>query len=963
MIKNRLPHCLYFDLSWSQSLDFFVPTIYINSSHHAKYLDKIASDEVLKSFGIEKNELPEIHQKLFAICKDLKPENIFKTFEKNPKSKKTFFDLWHDPKIGSLVKNYVDRKTIAFIEIISANNQPFSINIDKDKDFSKSRTVIKTKKLQTLLEFDKKKDGLSYSLMLLLDEMPFCLTNHKVAIITNFPCYLAIDNELFLLDELEGKKLKPFLTKKTIQVPKKTISQFFEKFVKDIVKKTNIEATGFHVEVKNEIVNTKIVVVEDFFSKQFQIDLVFDYDSSLFKNSQLKNTHSIINDNGNNEISVIKFERNFKAEQQIEQKLIDLGFTKNHLNLFCLDNKENPLQTIDFIIQNKKSILEKGFLIDELSVYGKKISNKIGVINLESAEKTDWFDLKIDIKCGDFVIKFAQIINNIKTNNRFFELPNKTFFLIPLEWMTKYSSLANFAKISNNEVKLPKSNVALLQNLEISSTSNATTNNLVYKPSSLLKATLRPYQIQGTKWLLNHYNNKLGACLADDMGLGKTLQTLALLVNVHENLMTTNHDQPLDLFSVITAEKEPLRALIVLPASLVFNWFDEAKKFAPHLSKIKYVGNDRKKMGQKIYNYDLIFTTYNLISKDIDLLKKHQFRYLILDESQQIKNRNSQIFKSINTIAAEHKISLSGTPIENSLNDLWSQMQFINPEILGTYSFFNSYFKIPIEKNKDENRIAELKTIINPFVLRRTKAEVLTDLPEIVEQIVFCDMTEKQQSWYESEKSLVRNELLKIENTNQNKILILSALMRLRQLCNHPKLIDEDSEIGSGKFETVTNYIETIIKSNGKMLIFSMFTTQIEIYEKWCTQNEISFCTITGKVPLKNREAIVKEFQQTAVPIFFISLKAGGVGLNLTKASYVLLLDPWWNPFAELQAISRAHRIGQEHKVHVTRFVTKNSIEEKIIMLQEHKKNISETIIDIEEVPTNITANLSELLS
>jgi SNF2 family DNA or RNA helicase len=963
MTQKPVSYCLYFDLSWSQNFDYFAPTIYIHNHQNAKYLEKKASDEVLKGYGIEKNELPETHQKLFAICKDLKPENIFKTFEKKSKSKKTFADLWNDAKIGTLVKNYVDRKTIAFIEIIAANNLPFSLNINKDKDFSESKITISNKKLQTLLQFDKKPDGLSYSLMLLLDEKPFHLTNHKVTLLTNFPCYITIENELFLLNELEGKKLKPFLAKKTIEVPEKTISQFFEKFVKDIVKKTNIEATGFEVVVKNKIINTKIVLVEDFFSKQFKLDLVFDYEQFKFKNTNPKSTHSFINDKGNNEISVTKFERDFEAEQKIEKKLTDFGFVKNHLNLFCLEGEQDSLKTVDFIIQNKKAILEKGFLIDELLVYGKKITNEIGIINLESTEKADWFDLKIDIKCGEFVIKFSQIINNIKTNNRFFELPNGTFFLIPFEWLTKYSTLANFVKINNHELKLPKSNHSLLQNLEIASKSNATTNNLVYKPPTLLKATLRPYQLQGTKWLLNHYNNKLGACLADDMGLGKTLQTLALLVSVQENLIVTNNDQPLDLFSAVAAQKEPLKALIVLPASLVFNWFDEAKKFAPHLSKIKYIGNDRKNLVQKIHHYDLIFTTYNLVSKDIDLFKKHQFRYLILDESQQIKNRNSQIFKSINTISAENKVSLSGTPIENSLNDLWSQMQFINPDILGTYPFFNNYFKIPIEKNKNEDRIAELKSIINPFVLRRTKTEVLTDLPSIIEQIVFCDMTQKQQSWYESEKSLVRNELLKIENVNQNKILILSALMRLRQLCNHPKLIDKTSEIESGKFETVTNYIETILKSNGKILVFSMFTAQIEIYENWCTQNKIDFCTITGNVPVKNRGSIVKTFQKTSVPIFFISLKAGGVGLNLTKASYVLLLDPWWNPFAELQAIGRAHRIGQENKVHVTRFVTKNSIEEKIITLQQHKKKIAETIIDIEAMPASIASNLDELLS
>ena len=261
------------------------------------------------------------------------------------------------------------------------------------------------------------------------------------------------------------------------------------------------------------------------------------------------------------------------------------------------------------------------------------------------------------------------------------------------------------------------------------------------------------YQIDGVKWLLKNHNLGLGVCLADDMGLGKTLQTLAALVNIQETLNAEIVGVPQDLFSIYEQKIEPLRALIVAPSSLVFNWYNEAQKFVPHFKRLQYIGNDRKLLAKKINKYDLIFTSYAVITRDIEILDKLNFRYLIIDESQQIKNRDSKVFKAISAIKTEHKLSLSGTPIENSLNDLWSQMQFINPDILGDFKFFTNYFKNPIEKQKNENRLVELKNIVNPFILRRTKEQVLDDLPQLTEQIIYCEMDEDQEKWYETEKS------------------------------------------------------------------------------------------------------------------------------------------------------------------------------------------------------------------
>ncbi|WP_378182208.1 DEAD/DEAH box helicase [Aquimarina sp. SS2-1] len=533
--------------------------------------------------------------------------------------------------------------------------------------------------------------------------------------------------------------------------------------------------------------------------------------------------------------------------------------------------------------------------------------------------------------------------------------------------MTRYQKLADFGKINDESILVNKGNYTLLkdlippQELEITDTID-----VVYQPSSKLKATLRPYQEEGVKWLVKHNQNQLGACLADDMGLGKTLQTIATLVFIKEQL-TPETEAPktieLDLFSNPLEIKTYLKALIVLPSSLVFNWAQEILKFAPHLTITLYTGSDRKKIIPYLETYDIILTTYTTLSKDISILKKTNFTYLITDESQQIKNKESKIFKAINEINTSNKISLSGTPIENSLSDLWSQMEFINPGMLGSYPFFKDHFKIPIEKYQNEDRISELKTLIDPFILRRTKEQVAKDLPKISEQIIYTEMLSAQEKAYESQKSAARNLLLGIDMVSTNKIHILNTLTKLRQLANHPKLVDPLTEDSSGKFKDVSSYLETLAKSNKKVLVFSSFVSHLHLYQDWCKSQNISFVSLTGNTKSTDREKIVNEFQENdLISLFFISLKAGGVGLNLTKASYVVLLDPWWNPFIEKQAIARAHRIGQQNNVMVTRFITKNTIEEKILHLQEQKQHLSDEIIDVNTIPDYIEHDLAELL-
>ncbi len=957
-------HQFCFDISLDEKFGFFVPIAYIlDNCDRITYVDKKATSTIIKSFGLEIENLDSNIKNLLSIIDVLKPENLFKKFEKNPKTKKTIFDLLNDKTFGKMIRDFIDSKMNQFLMIINENNLPISLNLKSSKEFYKFRVSTDNSILETKLFFDKNEFGMNYSLQLSENSKLFFPSDKKITIVLNEPSWLVIDTKLYQLFNVNSNKLKPFLNKKTIEIKNEMVSEYFQKFIKDIVKKVDIEAKGFKVIQKNRVISCSINPVEDFFKKKFNLELIFDYDGFAFSNHTLKKTHSNLDNDENNEIQVIQFKRNFEQELQFEQKLIQLGFQKNENNLFSLANKnKDEFEVIHYLIENFENLKSEGFFIENLSISNKKIQTEVATISISSQENNDWFDIKMIIKCGDFEINFSKIIQNIKENNRFFKLPDESYFLIPFEWMTKYTPIANFAKVKNGNLSIPKSNYTILENLDLTEISLKANDEIAYKPSELLKATLRPYQIEGVKWLLKNHNSGLGACLADDMGLGKTLQTLATLVNIQENLVSETQEFQQDLFSIVEQKTEYLRTLIVAPSSLVFNWYNESRKFTPHFRRIQYIGNDRKLLAKKLDKYDLIFTSYAVITRDIEVFEKYNFNYLIIDESQQIKNRDSKVFKAINAINAEHKISLSGTPIENSLNDLWSQMQFINPEILGDFKFFTNYFKIPIEKNQDLNKIEELRNIVNPFILRRTKEQVLDDLPELSEQIIYCEMQIEQEKWYESEKSKARNELLKIEFAN-NRINVLNVLMKLRQLSNHSKLIDKTSEFESGKFLAVTNYIQTLLQAGQKMLVFSSFVKHLDLYESWCKTHKIDFCKLTGDTKIDERENQIKQFQENSdTKIFFVSLKSGGVGLNLTSASFVLLLDPWWNPFAEKQAIARAHRIGQTNKVNAIRFISKNTIEEKIILLQEKKKLLSDSILELENIPQDLDNNLSFLL-
>lgn len=962
-MENLFQFC--FDISFDKNLNVYLPTAYIiEGIDEIKYLNKKATRDVIESFGIVYENLDSNTKKILTSCESLKPEFIFKKFSSKIKSAKTVADLQKDSKIDFAIRQHLKFHLSSFYNLIVQEQFPLCLNIGPEKDFYRAKITVTSTEFEPQIQFDKHDQGITYTLSLKENEITFLPMDSNIEILLDEPGWLVINKKLGRVKELNSKKLMPFLKKKSIEIPSKLVDDYFKSFIPQIAKKIDIEANGFEIELRDKIISCSIQPVYDFFKNCYYLNLYFDYNGYIFDSDKTKKTHSFVDFSIINEPKIIQFKRSADENLYFE-KLNEIGFIKIKNELFGSKSEseiEDPFANIQLVIDYKEKLESLGFTIENLKLESKEIITENHTVSASKETTGDWFDIRIIITIGNYTVYFSEIIPNLKSKERLFQLPDGNYFLIPLEWFSKYGSLAKLAKAENGALLLRKSNFTALD--AIPEIQNEVISKAEYTSSELLKATLRPYQLDGVKWLLSHYNSNLGACLADDMGLGKTLQTLAVLIAVQEQLGFTTKTTNFDLFAnETTIEREPLKALIVLPSSLVFNWYNEAGKFTPHFSKMQYVGNDRKQLASRLNSTDLIFTSYSIIHRDISILEKYDFRYLILDESQYIKNKNSKIFKAINKISTGHKIALSGTPIENSLDDLWSQMEFINPDILGSYAFFTEHFKNPIEKKQNEEVLTELKNLIQPYILRRTKEQVLKDLPELTEQIYYCDMDPDQEKLYEKEKSKARNFLLKTDGSSPDKISIINTLMKLRQLSNHPKMVDQESEIDSGKYIAVTNYLESLVKGKQKAIIFSSFVTNLHFYTDWCRQNKIAFCEITGETPSEKREQQVRQFQEKEEPLlFFISLKAGGVGLNITKASYVLFLDPWWNPFAEKQGVGRAHRIGQMNKVNVIRFISKNTVEEKIIKLQENKKLLSDSLLEENFINNEIESNLKYIL-
>lgn len=938
---------------------FYLPEAFIVSideNNVPMHVRQKAFSHTISAFNIElTSELAAI----FDLIEQLEPDQILKKLDAKKKKNSTLLDFTYDRIVWKKVTMTVDKAMGELLPKLIHGQFQLFLGLNRRvlaKDF---QLKIGEEVLKPYLAFRKNESNVEYKLRLGTEHEIWKIKDKEVIPISNKPGWLVVNGSLYHLESINANLVKPFQEKDQVLIPADSIKTYFRQFIVKIVEKADIEAEGFDFEPIDQLTGAQIIPTQHLFTKKWMISVKMVYRNFSFLWSDTKQRKTFL-EFEQDEFSIVKIERNQSQEQTMLQFLLnhpDLEVWENYFVLRPeLDVKTN---VIEWLSEVKNEWIEKGFEVIAPEVDDQIIRLEKPSIQIKSNQERDWFDIHGWVKVGPFEFPFKHLMRNIRSGDRYYQLEDGSLFLIPEEWFTRFKSLAQFASDHKEGLKLEKNQYTLLEELGLQNDELPSSDYkaIDFVPSEHLQANLRPYQIDGVKWLIHLYNHSLGGCLADDMGLGKTLQTIALLLHVKREKAqkAKDHDplKQLDLFHNKDQKGmfKTLGCLIVLPASLVFNWRTEIMKFAPILSVYVHTGSRRQKDIRVLSRFDIILTTYQTALRDADLFEEMDFEYIILDESQQIKNRESKVFKSLNSFKSKYKLSLSGTPIENSLSDLWSQMQFINPNLLGSFSFFKKEFLNPIEKFGDEEKKERLKTLVKPYLLRRTKEQVATDLPPLSTSIFYAHMTHEQKQLYEREKSAARNLLLDHFSGNKGayKLQVIRTLTRLRQLVNHPVMVDAGYIKQSGKFQDVIEHWEVIRRSGHKVLFFSSFVKHLELFRAYFEENEQKYSWISGDCSTADREKAVLAFERESnIQAFLISIKAGGTGLNLTAADYVFILDPWWNPFIEDQAIARAHRIGQVRKVMAIKFITSGSIEEKIMHLQQKKSQLAADIIELD---------------
>ncbi|MCB9308790.1 MAG: DEAD/DEAH box helicase [Lewinellaceae bacterium] len=601
----------------------------------------------------------------------------------------------------------------------------------------------------------------------------------------------------------------------------------------------------------------------------------------------------------------------------------------------------------NWFIETTKTLIDKEIKIigiQELKKFRYNTNTPEWKMSISSG--MDWFDIQVEVSWGENKIQFKDLRHAILAKQNFVILDDGSFGMIPEEWIKKYFTVFKLGSTSkSNEIKLSKKQFNIIDILFDQISDRDIRKELDDKKSRLLHlkdvnteplpdnilATLRPYQVTGYQWLQVLDEISWGACLADDMGLGKTLQTICFL-----SYLKNKYNNP--------------TSLIICPTTLIYNWENELQKFAPSLKYFIYYGSSRSFSDDHFDGHDVIITSYGIARIDVESLMKFNWEYVILDESQAIKNPDAITTKAVQLIPARNKLILSGTPYQNNTYDLFAQFNFLNPGLLGNLEFFKNNFAIPIDRDRDQESQQLLKSILKPFMLRRTKKEVASDLPDKIESVIWCQMGSQQRAVYDEYKDFYRLSLLKkIEDLGIQKtgVYILEGLLRLRQICDDTRLL-KNSEIKPMVGVKIEELLREILENSGdhKMLVFSQFTEMLELIRQELDKKQINFHYLDGGTSAAKRKDLIQSFQENFdVKVFLISLKAGGVGINLTAADYVYIVDPWWNPAAELQAIDRVHRIGQKNTIFAYKMICKDTVEEKILKLQEKKLDIASELI------------------
>ncbi|MFK5937444.1 MAG: DEAD/DEAH box helicase [Sulfurimonas sp.] len=731
---------------------------------------------------------------------------------------------------------------------------------------------------------------------------------------------------------------------KTKKIKSKPISQLHLKYTKD---ENDKKFTSFSVDFNYE-----------------------DYTVKYYPQNKIKSLY--------NDETKVEIQRDLKYEEGVKKELEDFGFKVDNIanNLFVTlveNDKQAQLKVWkEFMTSHLDVLKSQGWIVDIDEEFSMRFEPSTEVV-VENENENNWFSLSFNLEFNGVSQPIAPLVSEII--NEFNDLEN-----LP-EFMHLEVAQNHFVEVQSSQIKPIIQTIIELfdkkdkdESLKISAYDAHMLafmdDDVIWRgsreilelskklkdfkgikkspPPKCLNATLRDYQQDGLNWLNFLYEFKFGGILADDMGLGKTIQTLAHISRLKEDNKLTG------------------KVLIIMPTSLIANWKNEAKRFTPNLKVLSLHGQDRADRFEMIDDYDVLLSTYPLIVRDEEKFKKYKFMYIILDEAQKIKNHKTKMAITLKKMKSQYRLALSGTPIENHLGELWSIFSFLMPGFLDTMSFFKKYYQTPIEKEHNFQRQNILNRRIKPFMIRRTKEIVAQELPSKSEIIKYTQFDNKQSKLYESIRVTMEEKVrdaVSAKGIGSSHITILDALLKLRQVCCDPSLLklQEAQKVKeSAKLELFTDLIDELLREGRKILVFSQFTSMLAILEDVIKRRNISYAKLTGST--RKREEVIEKFTSGEADIFLISLKAGGVGLNLTQADTVIHYDPWWNPAVENQATDRAHRIGQTKAVFVYKLIVENTIEQKILEMQERKKKLQDGIYDDKQQQDDIKFSGVELL-
>ncbi|OLS01899.1 DEAD/DEAH box helicase [Tissierella creatinophila] len=892
----------------------------------SEFISQVSYDEVIE-FGQKFTFDPQVH---CFNAKDLELIDFLTILYEN-------YDMNSGSNYGSRYERTFNGKNMA----LSAKSLEKFFNLMIDRNFNidingyrlNNATVIEEK---IDLKFKIEEEGKDLLVSLIDEETFIPLSDDCRYIFYKDNVYkIPINQSRFIrpiINEIKDKDIKTirveedlkevFVSEVLLNIKKHTKLEIDEK-VKDSIYSENLESL-IYFDRKGEVINGKVE---------------FNYGGIKINPFSSKKKQEI------NEGQILL--RDMEKERKI-LGLLEQGDFKVEDGGFYLEDEEKIFDFINNVIpklQHYSEVYYTDSFRDIQLIGGDSFS---GVFKIDSGLDMLEFDFNIE---GIDMLELGNVFHALREKKKYYKLKNGAFLSLENKDLNNVFEMMDYLDVdvkefNNGKLELPKYRTMyldkFLEDRDIGFIKkNANFKKLVmdikepddieYRLPKKLNAELRDYQKNGFKWIKSLSNYGFGGILADEMGLGKTVQMICFLMSEKE-------------------EKGQGVSLIVVPTSLVYNWEDEVNKFAPDLSTIIIAGmkSDRINLIKTCSRYDIVITSYPLIRKDIDDYKDIDFRYLILDEAQHIKNKGSLSAKSVKKIKAKNYFALTGTPMENSLSELWSIFDFLMPGYLLNSKKFTEKFEKPIVKENDSKKLRELNNYIKPFILRRLKKEVLKELPDKIEQKILVDMTDEQKKMYLAYLQAIKGDLgeeINEKGYNKSHIKILAGLTRLRQLSCDPSVFLEEYNGGSGKLDFLEEIVSEAVSGGHRILIFSQFTTMLSEIRKRLEKINIDMMYLDGKTSMEDRGKLVKQFNKGQSDVFLISLKAGGTGLNLTSADMVIHFDPWWNPAVEDQATDRAHRIGQENKVQVIKLITKGTIEEKIFKLQEKKKEMIDKVI------------------